>query len=877
MTDRSGGGPSGDDSFLRAIAAAPGRAVDGFGDVDPPRVAHFRVTGRLGSGGMGVVYRAQDEQLQREVALKLLPAMHAGDPERRQRFFREARTAAALVHPNVAVIYQVGEAEGRVYIAMELVAGTTLRQRLVPGGLPEKEARPLALQVAHGLAAAHAKGIVHRDLKPENVMVTRDGAVKLLDFGLAKSGWARDDSASALARADTEAQITREGDVLGSSAYMSPEQALGMVVDARSDVFAFGIVLYEMLSGARPFGGATLGEVRAAIAREEPVPLAERAPGVGPALAGVVMRCLRKSAAERPASAGEIVEALEDLAPPTESEPRQAASRGPTGRPGLRALGLVATFFVVAAVAIGATLPRAPGRTAGTSPGLGPAPSLEAGVSPARVGNEELSRSSNPEAQRAFDDAMRSFREGSGQANTLFLRAAELDPSFGGAYLRLWLLQKDGLYQLLGGRREDPAEARRRLVARANSLSPRDRELEEIGELGDTPELQEKVAAYLERYPGDCLARLEGVAPSLDAIQTAVNGDPTCVPLLAFRAFLLNQSSSDEAAAAYDACLAQSPHAVACLSGRALVRAMEGQCDKAESDVRLLLDVQPESEEGHGTLAGILANKGAPIEGLRQALGGGGAMLSGATLPEAVIPWFEGDFAAVQEVAKGAADRIRGSFEQQDHWLPALARMTADFETGETANGGRVAADFIARSSVWKDRAPILDATAARAAVRGGAMSSADGEKHLAEDAKSLVTTGISPESVWERIYSYRSLYETPEQARSAVRALDVLGAGRPPARGGSHAGYVFFLAGRFEEARAMLDARLTSCTGSLESTPEWVRAHLFLGEIDEAGGRKDSACSHYAKVLARWGHAKPRSVSADEARAHAKTLGCAI
>jgi len=187
-----------------------------------------------------------------------------GTPSGWQRFLREARAAASLVHPNVAVVYQVGEAEGRVYIAMELVEGTTLRGQLKPAGLPPTVTRRLALQMAQGLSAAHAKGVVHRDLKPENVMVTGAGVVKLLDFGLAKSGWALD-SNSALARADTEAQLTREGDVLGSSAYMSPEQVLGMAVDARSDVFALGMVLYEMLAGGRPFAGATLGELLAVL------------------------------------------------------------------------------------------------------------------------------------------------------------------------------------------------------------------------------------------------------------------------------------------------------------------------------------------------------------------------------------------------------------------------------------------------------------------------------------------------------------------------------------------------------------------------------------------------------------------------------------
>src|SRR5580700_4944083 len=184
--DKDRSSPSDDDPLLRAIARAPSRPLEPEDEVDPVRVAHFKIAGRLGSGGMGVVYRAQDESLRREVALKLLPAVSAGNPERRQRFLREARVAASLVHPNVAVVHQVGESDGRVYIAMELVDGITLRQRLEAGPLPIPVVRDFALQIAQGLAAAHAKGIVHRDLKPENIMVTAAGGVKLLDFGLAK-------------------------------------------------------------------------------------------------------------------------------------------------------------------------------------------------------------------------------------------------------------------------------------------------------------------------------------------------------------------------------------------------------------------------------------------------------------------------------------------------------------------------------------------------------------------------------------------------------------------------------------------------------------------------------------------------------------------
>ncbi len=278
---------------------------------DPVRVAHFRILGRLGQGGMGVVYRAEDEKLRRVVALKLLPDASRNE-ERRQRFLREARSAAAITHPNVATIHQVDEVDGRVYIAMELVLGDNLRDRLQGGPLDLATARGLAAQIARGLAAAHDKGIVHRDLKPENVMITPEGVVKLLDFGLAKAASESPQTGKTeAALAKTETRVTSEdGRVMGTPDYMSPEQAVGAPLDVRSDVFSFGIVFYEMLAASRPFLATTTGGMLVAIARDPIQPLRERAPDIDAATAAIVEQCLAKAPSDRFANAGEIVAAL---------------------------------------------------------------------------------------------------------------------------------------------------------------------------------------------------------------------------------------------------------------------------------------------------------------------------------------------------------------------------------------------------------------------------------------------------------------------------------------------------------------------------------------------------------------------------------------
>src|SRR5688572_26889064 len=235
-------------------------------------VAHYRIMEALGAGGMGAVYKAYDEKLHRVVALKLLPPEYTSHEDRRRRFLQEARAASALNHPHILTVYEFGEDGGRPYMATEYVEGETVRQMIAARSLPVGEALDIALQVAGGLAKAHEAGIVHRDLKPENLMVSRDGYAKILDFGIAKlippkrgRAGAADSAQKTLIRVETES-----GTVLGTVNYMSPEQLLGRRVDLRCDVFAFGVVLCEMLTGACPFACDNQIDTMHAILHEQP-------------------------------------------------------------------------------------------------------------------------------------------------------------------------------------------------------------------------------------------------------------------------------------------------------------------------------------------------------------------------------------------------------------------------------------------------------------------------------------------------------------------------------------------------------------------------------------------------------------------------------
>jgi tetratricopeptide (TPR) repeat protein len=444
------------------------------------RIGPYRLVEAIGEGGMGVVWKARDTALDRDVAIKFLPPAFARDPERLARFEREAKAVAALSHPGILAIYGFGEHEGSAYAVTELLEGQTLRGALAEGALAPGRAVEIARQVARALAAAHERGIIHRDLKPENVFVMRDGHAKVLDFGLA--GYVAvagtPGAPSDATHTPTRTSLTAPGAVMGTTDYLSPEQIRGLATDARSDIFSFGSMLFEMLTGRRPFRRATEPETMTAILREEPPP----APGVAPALDRIARRCLEKTREARYASARDLAAALDtaaldaavldaaavDVAALAAAAPGAAAAARKTGARRVRR--------VAAPIAVGLLLAGSAGYVVRkwVAPPAGPGrPGGQYQVSLSSIGEPP---SANTDANESFEKGLLFIRAQLDieRARTMLDRAIALDPGFGSARSVRALLDVIMVHEGFandGGLIYDCESAMRDLIARQPDLA----------------------------------------------------------------------------------------------------------------------------------------------------------------------------------------------------------------------------------------------------------------------------------------------------------------------------------------------------------------------------------------------------------------------
>ncbi len=869
------------------------------------RLNQFRIDARLGKGSMGVVYRATDERLGRQVALKVLPDALAAHPERRARFLREARAAAAATHRNIATIYEIGEADGHVFIAMELGVGETLRERIA-AGLSQAEAMRVAKEVARGLAAAHEKGIVHRDLKPENVMLTADGQVKVLDFGVAKLLSTESDPLAA--PSDATIPVTAEGRIVGTPPYMSPEQAEGRAdVDARSDVFSFGAMFYEMLAGVRPFQGQTNIAVMYAVLHREPEPLASVCPGA-PALASeTVERCLRKKPEERFASGRDLASLLSTLG---DVGSDAASLRVPLARPstpgaGGTGLGVEAPrpstarrglWGAIAALAVAGVLLSAMRGTGARHASAGASASASASsVAYVRMIDLPPPVSSSPEAVAAYVEGVRGWHDGLNAAYKPLDRAVALDPAMAAASLRLAEIYMEA-DQLVAARSHF-----RRMMAHLDALSSRDRAvagaLESIV-LADPPDWAEGTRRLESIYATNSNdlgvlellgnARvLEGkLGPARVSLERVTSVDPQAGEAWSMLIRIATaERRTDDARAIAMRCAQQCPSATSCIEGLAALDAAAGRCSAVLDDGRRDIAISPEDGWGYWFVTVALAAMHEPASVVAAAWREesnhrDGSYFDTATVRErAAMNVLEGDFSSATELAAKALvdlaqpQRLYASGRERAYSL----RLPAALEQGDLPSAGRLAVEYLLQRRVFAtpelndDPLPAFLAVARRAGLLSHDAARKQMDAWRAEWTTRLA--GHPPPELWA--VGDAAYAATPDEARAALATRPPLD--RLPVDGvlAMRVAHLSFLAERYEEAETLLEAHARDCR-VFDDPFGAVQSHLELGVAREHLGKHDAACEAFREVLTRWGHAKPRSVTADAARAGMKRLACA-
>ncbi len=875
----------------------------------------------LGEGGMGRVYRALDTRLERRVALKILRAptetrdgagISSGDvSDGPSRLLREARAAAALDHPNAVSVFDVGEVDGIPYIAMELIEGRSLRGWMGDPSVPVERRIRWLIEIAQALAAAHARGLVHRDVKPENVMVRSDDVVKVLDFGIARRLRLDVDVAAAAGDGAYET-LTAAGVLLGTPLYMSPEQLRSESVDGRADQFAWGVVAYELLSGAPPWGTRSSGiQLVSDILSKDPAPMGQAAADIPSAVEATIRKALGKAPRDRFASMDEIALALEPfgarslrdveidstMPPPSRSMTRPV--RGPRASRLRVAIGAVIAFAAAAAIVAGFTRHHDP-----TVSGGSPEPSASAAPLPSPTAVTELPppKTSNPEAAAAYLAGLQGIRDASVLAAiTSFRRAIALDSSLAAAHVRLasfFAAQGDAASA------RDHLQSARQLRA---SLSERDLAVLDAVEPSvmrqppDTAESERRMSAAADRWSGDAelafyLARYRQVLgrreAAVAALDRAAAADPRFALVWWARGIDAEDGGDfDRALAAYGRCLEISPSAASCLRSRSTIYAQRGDCAQVEADARRMIVMEPGGWRGYEFLARALYARGKPTETTREALQQKWALFSEErrrareAFDRAQLDLLRGDFTSAEARANELQRLVASSQSELDHTEPARLLVEIYGEEGDSKRAGIVADDFRNRREVWIATRALGDSSLhgavpaiLAASRRAGLLSPEAFEIKRAEwlnDAKASLSP-LWHKDLWGPAYAEPA--ETADEARAALVELARFATLPPPPRdltlADAASGKVLFLAGRIDESVPYLRRAVATCLAFDEPVAH-TRAAAYLGRALEALGDKEGACAAYAVVLSRWGNAKPRSTTASAARARSQALRC--
>ncbi len=884
-----------EDELLAELARAP--ELQPTSALLGTRLGRYEIESVLGRGGMGVVYRARDTVLGRHVALKLVPPEVLADAERRARFVREARSAAAATHANIAAVYDVGEIEGQVFLAMELVEGESLRARIRQGPLAVEDAVVVARGIVRGLAKAHEKGIVHRDLKPDNVMVGEAHHVKLLDFGLAKLR-----EVTTAAPREGDKTLTYDGRVLGTPSYMSPEQAKGKEVDPRTDLFAFGVVFFEMLAGERPFRGDSAIEILSAVTRDDPPPLPAYVPKP---LRAIVLRCLAKDPDQRYASAKDLLVDLEGTGSSSTSSIRAPAKS--LAVPGERRRSRVPAIAVALVggavlVAFGASRMKEPGAT------TVPVATNEAGPARGRaITDHPRPPSANPAALAAYMSALQNLRDGSiAFASHELERAVTLDHELAAAHLRILLVHAYKMDATVS--REHYAAAQQHRA----SLDARDVALlqameEMIRERPDHKAMARAMDAVAAKWPDDAEvvwvhANVLGIAGRKEEAKKAIHRarelDPQFAAALWFESSLFEDDDMDGAVRLLDECLRISPSAASCLRMRSGIRAARGDCAGFEADARRMTEIEPRGPRAYEYLAAALAARSAPLDSVKAALDKRASLGVPGTndSPEEMraqadlwVALLAGDFVAAESAAQTLERMHDGDATEGAHVMPALVLMDIYEERGEPERALGVGETFVRRLPAWTANAPSgvrakLVALRHRLGRLDDKQAAAE-RAALHEEATELAHDPNPSQSMWQWLHIDAQYVTSASEAKEALARLDAIpkDAGSTTLHGFSKwpRGKVELLAGSTTDAARSLEDALASCMAMPTTDEPWARmpfanmeARILLGDA-LAETDRNAACDAWARVIDQWKEAKPRSVSVERARARARARGC--
>ncbi len=902
------------------------------------KLAHYTIESLLGSGGMGAVYLAVDSRLHRRVALKVM--LETDKPEDLKesaaRLLREARAAASLTHPNVVGVFDVGEIDGRVYLAMEYVVGKTLRDLMRDTSIPWQRRLRWLVDVARALAAAHRDGLVHRDIKPENVMVRDDGLVKVLDFGIARRTAAPVDPTGKTEQAQL-GTLTGKGLVVGTPMYMAPEQLKGGDPDTRTDQFAWGVMSYEVLSGERPWPEKSdLLAAVATILTEDPKSLRKYAPELPPAVEATVARSLARNPDDRFESMEDVAELLEPLAVrsgPTMESSRATARAG--GRISARELpkddakadrapeGERKSTKQVMVTAKSPEHPLAPkpqpkrqrkrwpfiAGAVVSALGFGVyykyfkkpvvvVPIVtSASTAPTTASSAPIVLTENAEALAAYQEGVQQWRDGSARrSRTNLERAVQFDPGFAAAQLELAV-------QHLIAREEAHAQERyHKAYSHRDRLIPRDLELLNALDplaraTADLPTAETRLIAsaakmkkepvfeYLLGYVREMRSDYETARADYER---AIARDPSYMPaLLAKGHVLLQLGNPDAALEAYGKCVRASSAAAICLEERLHLLRDRGECEAMEQDARAWQAVEPDAYEPSYWVAAALMARGAPIQSVEVALRHQWDALpkderaANEAEDRANVALAQGDFVTAERATKDWDAAITKP-EVNQHSGPQQQLAYIAYETDDKQKAASIADNFMKVVPAYTP-APFGDDPtiwAAEYLFRAGRITKDELEKRRNEWFKEREANRTQQDNLrlapfrWALVYA--GFAENIDEAKDALSKMEQYSPLPPDSRRTMRfdlaLGKAYALAGKNEEALSPLRAVTGACI-HLGSPIEQTRAFYFLGMALENKGDLDGARKAYQTVVDRWGAAKPKSRTAEDAKKRLKQL----